>query len=496
MNPHVRLNSLSVLAVAAALSVPSVTEAAPTDPSKAVDGLLTLSGTEGRDEIEIDAKSDGGSVNSGPSLVVITPSVPFVAERGSCGTNDDKTTGKPIQLVCFISRDRRVNLVVNLKGGDDQLSVDLSASSGGASRTLTVNGGGGNDIVTSNDFAGVTLNGGEGNDDLESRNNGGVGRASCSFSTVGMDGGDGNDVLRPSGANPCDLRLTGGTGVDLADYSESSVVTNVGRESQDQTLGGGVTATLSRNGATLLMGADNAGTAIRRTDTYAAIEGVIGTPRGDIITGGATDDILAGGGGPDVIEAGDGNDIVNGDAGADSLALGGGADVADGGTGADEFKAGDGGDTYLMRDGFLESVDCGARDTVINDLVDKLGDKEKCSSVQTAQAKDKVDTQLPARATLSSKRVLSVLIQCPAHKPEDCKGSLSLRRSLNGASLAGRRYSLRAGTSRRVKLGLSKADVAALRGGTPTLRAGEVDPDGRKRTLFQRTRIIASIAIS
>ena len=73
-------------------------------------------------------------------------------------------------------------------------------------------------------------------------------------------------------------------------------------------------------------------------DSYASIDAVIGTSRGDRIRGSASDEILAGGAGGDILlgEAGndqllggDGNDRLNGGAGADFIDGAGGNDTTD-----------------------------------------------------------------------------------------------------------------------------------------------------------------------
>jgi Ca2+-binding RTX toxin-like protein len=131
-------------------------------------------------------------------------------------------------------------------------------------------------------------------------------------------GGDGKDAL------------DGGAGVDLASYESAQhrVVVNL----TDPGL--------------------NEGDA--KGDTYASIEGLVGSADNDdlagttadnIILGGLGDDYIYGRGGRDILNGGDGDDRIWGGRGADKLYGGNGNDVLFGGSGADKLYGDAGFDT-------------------------------------------------------------------------------------------------------------------------------------------------------
>jgi serralysin len=123
-------------------------------------------------------------------------------------------------------------------------------------------------------------------------------------------GGAGDDFLR--GGGPGADYLSGGTGIDVADYSDS---------------GTGVTVSLTD--PTL-----NTGNAAG--DTYNSIENLRGSTLSDTLHGNA---------GANRLDGNLGSDTLRGLAGSDSLAGRSGDDVLIGGTGADELDGSDGNDT-------------------------------------------------------------------------------------------------------------------------------------------------------
>ena len=143
-----------------------------------------------------------------------------------------------------------------------------------ASRTFTVNGNAGDDIVNGGTFAaGLTLNGGAGNDQLT----GGIGNDT-------LNGGDGNDTIN------------GNAGIDLLTYASAAagVTVNLTTVSAQNTVGSG-------------------------TDTIAGIENLTGTPANDSLTGSSTANTITGGGGDDLLVGGDGDDALNGGDGVDTV---------------------------------------------------------------------------------------------------------------------------------------------------------------------------------
>ncbi len=158
-------------------------------------------------------------------------------------------------------------------------AAGLWVYSTGASNVAS--GGAGNDVLTGT-ASGDTLYGGAGDDSLR--------------------GGGGGDVLN------------GGAGFDWADYSLASA---------------GVAASLT---------ADQPNTGDAAGDSYAGVEGVMGSAFADTLAGDTGDNILIGGAGNDVLLDGAGNDLIYGGDGDDLLVFGAGTGLLDGGAGRDTLS--------------------------------------------------------------------------------------------------------------------------------------------------------------
>jgi Ca2+-binding RTX toxin-like protein len=163
--------------------------------------------------------------------------------------------------------------------GFGDIIIDTVNDSG----TNTNNGLAGNDVIIGTTSA-ETLNGGDGNDLL-------VGNGGNDI----LNGGNGNDILRGGAGNDT---IDGGSGFDMIDFSDASI--SASTTGLNMTLGlSTVTTTLSNIPGSL------------GDDKYTGIEGVIGTPGKDTITGNAEDNIFRGGGGDDKIDGAGGNDIID-----------------------------------------------------------------------------------------------------------------------------------------------------------------------------------------
>jgi hypothetical protein len=405
-------------------------------------GTVTITGTGGRDEVEVSAAAGPATAQE----LIVTPGVTLTSTSGSCPPETDPLTGRPVGFRCRFSR---INLLsLDLRGADDSLTVNLAEANVDA---ITAAGGAGNDVLGVIGF-GRTFLGGDGNDTLAA-----PGRAHA-----------GNAVV-----------FNGGAGRDIADFRSISRVSSSGNSEP-----AGVTASLATGRAEIRLPFDGS----TRVDTLTAMEGLSGTDVGDVLTGGPGADELFGQEGPDLLNGGDGNDLVNGGDDSDQLTAGKGTDTLDGGKGIDDFVQSDGADTLISRDGFAESTTCVTADVIVNDLVDRLLAPERCSSVSTAAAKHRFDTVISRRSPrLGADGDLRVRLGCPEEKPETCVGVLRAR--LGGRPLVGARYRIRPGRRDTIDLNLSPGEARQARGKRLTLRATEVDDDGRDRSVSRRVRL-------
>ena len=166
-----------------------------------------------------------------------------------------------------------IGLRVTGTAGADQLFLDTH-------QLLTVDGAGGDDILTGGASADILL-GGAGHDILT----GGAGDDR-------VYGGTGNDTLNGSDGNDTllggigDDQLTGGNGTDTVSYSDAAagVVVSLGLAAAQNTVGAGM-------------------------DTLGSLENLTGSHFNDTLTGNTSGNLLMGG---------LGNDILNGDAGTDT----------------------------------------------------------------------------------------------------------------------------------------------------------------------------------
>ncbi len=96
----------------------------------------------------------------------------------------------------------------------------------------------------------------------------------------------------------------------------------------------------------------------QRPNHIEGLGGNEGLRSGDLIQGFANHDLLYGNPGGDRIEGGNGNDAIFGGLGQDLLI---------GGTGNDHLDGGSGGDTIMVKDGYVDHVNCeGGNDDVSN----------------------------------------------------------------------------------------------------------------------------------
>lgn len=238
-------------------------------------------------------------------------------------------------------------------------SVSVPTQLTAPTTTLVINGGAGNDSLTSNPLDSkftirAKLQGGDGNDVLISGTSGDT-----------LEGQLGNDTLTGGGGNDS---LDGGTGTDL--LNEVAYTDNVTGQIR--------TITLTNTALTVAQGA----TAIS-SDSLTGIElvNLSGGLMKDVINasgftstgiatllGGGSNDSITGTNGPDLIQTGTGADLINGLAGADTIQTGNGNDTINGGADNDNINGQNGDDSLLGDDGNDILVGGAGRDTIAGGL--------------------------------------------------------------------------------------------------------------------------------
>lgn len=280
-------------------------------------------------------------------------------------------------------------LRLELGGGDDWARIDRAFDTNGktVAMPLTMLGGAGNDtLADENDVtAARRFEGGPGNDTISAEDGTDVVLGEDGNDVI--DGGAGDDEVR-GGAGDDTVRgdrfaapgsdvVDGGPGVDTGD--EWSIPS----ESNNPP----VVITQDGAGGDGRPGENDNVTSIERfsSGVFGTIEGTAGAD--SIVTWGNGDSVIRGLDGDDRIETGSKKEEIDGGAGADSIVAGSGDDRITGGPGADTILA-DGGTIYcgyytcqapfgndhvFVRDGEVDSVDCGVGQDVVeadaNDVV-------------------------------------------------------------------------------------------------------------------------------
>jgi Ca2+-binding RTX toxin-like protein len=218
-----------------------------------------------------------------------------------------------------------IDLVANAGGGDDEITIATANL-----KTVTADGGAGDDILTGNNDA-DTLSGGEGDDRVIGARGGDT-----------MNGGNGNDTLVWNNGDGSDT-MNGDGNTD--EIEVNGAVTQ------------GDTFTVKPNPADLTrVRFDRLNLVAFNLNISAERITVNGLGGDDSITGEAgLAPLIAmtanGGTGADAITGGDGADLVTGGDDADTLSGGGGDDRIVGDRGGDAMSGGDGDDTTVWNNG-------------------------------------------------------------------------------------------------------------------------------------------------
>jgi Ca2+-binding RTX toxin-like protein len=172
----------------------------------------------------------------------------------------------------------------------------------------------------------VTVNAGDGSDVV---NAAGVDRPTV------LNGGAGNDTLT---SGPAADALNGGDGDDTLDAGLGSDFLSGGDGSEDRATYAARTAAVTAS----LDNVANDGVAGEKDDVRSDVEQLVGGGGSDTLTGDAAINLLIGNGGNDTLYGKDGEDALFGNAGNDQLYGQGGIDTLDGGIGTDYLSGGNG----------------------------------------------------------------------------------------------------------------------------------------------------------
>jgi Ca2+-binding RTX toxin-like protein len=244
--------------------------------------------------------------------------------------------GAPLNLGAAVPADNTIDLVSNSGGGDDELTITTANL-----KSVTADGGAGDDILTGNNDA-DTLSGGDGDDRVIGARGGDTMNGGAGNDTLVWNNGDGSDTMNGDG-NTDEIEVNGAP-------TQGDVFT------------------INPNGARTDFDRTNLGTFSLDIDAERmAINGLGGddtmtatTPAtlGLTLNGGTGIDTMTGGDGADLINGGDDNDTLNGGAGNDRLVGDRGADAMNGGDGDDTtvWNNGDGSDA-MNGDAGLDRVE-------------------------------------------------------------------------------------------------------------------------------------------
>ncbi len=297
------------------------------------DGLLSVHGTETDDQILISEFDDVLAID-GISESFPLAEIQYLAVFAYGGGDSIEIAGSSIQ--------RDIRVLVDGGVGNDFITSSLGINTigggegddfvWGGSQSDYIVGGPGNDILhgdAGDDF----LSGSDGDDQIYGDE--GIDQIEGDDGNDLLDGGDDDDVI--SGGNGAD-RIWGGAGIDLLDGGGDDDEI-WGGEGADLIYGGlGHDSLHGNEGDDLISGGDGR-------------DSIFGNSGNDWLNGGASGDFIYGGAGDDVLEGEAGKDDLSGEEGHDRISGGSGPDRIWGGEGDDELRGGEDDDVLRGGDG-------------------------------------------------------------------------------------------------------------------------------------------------
>jgi Ca2+-binding RTX toxin-like protein len=354
-----RVAALAVTAGIAALAVPAAANAAVTVTIDNNTNTATFAGDQLDDNVTLTQDANG--------LLAQQVGATLVTDFG----------GKTIQAA-------QADVIVNGAGGND--NVNLSALA--APRSVTINGGDGDDIVVGSPIQ-DTINGGLGNDRITGGKNPGLGPEP-------IHGDDGNDVMIWNNGEGNDLN-DGGNGQD-----ETLIVEGTGAD--DNHVDPSPTAGLIRFSRAV------AGQFTVDMDKVEklSVTSFSGDDKLTTAPGIALNMNIDAGPGNDTINTGDGNDVVLGGDGDDTLNGAGGGDRLVGERGTDTMNGGAGDDTLVWNNG--EGSDVMNGDDGVDRIEDNLSGLDDISTLKPDGARIRYDrlNQVPFNLSIGSAEVFEL----------------------------------------------------------------------------------------
>jgi Ca2+-binding RTX toxin-like protein len=433
------MRGFAILGLAASLLVPAA--ALGTTASYSPAAGLVIEGDATGETLRVQVLDENFRVikDNGPTLIAGGGCVPISA---------------PVPMVqCLVSVQSALSRTVTAKLGDGADDISFIINQGASPVPATIDGGGGDDTLTSGLRAGPAggdpsepplqalnaaahvIEGGEG-DDVFLGDSGG---------TDVFLGGPGNDTFRARATARSVDNFIGGAGADVVDYSAradpvSLTSSNVATAPNDGAPGEGD----DTGRAETLIGGQGADTLEIRSGPVLTIgPGSSTSPPAPIVQ------TMRGNGGPDTLTA-------LGDPATTSM---------DGGTGRDIIRGGSGADTIFSRDGERDKIGCGAGTDVLTSDLKDLPVPADCESVNKSDRREGPNVAVLTRiARVDEAGLLSVRLACPRTLRTSCAGTLVARLERKGARFGARaRYSLRPGRSAVVEVALRLGQVTRAR---------------------------------
>src|SRR5918995_115672 len=269
---------------------------------------------------------------NGTTLTLTGDDAPDRVVIGEAGGNLTMTVnGVDTPLGAVLPADNTIDLVSNSGGGDDELTITTANL-----KSVTADGGAGDDILTGNNDA-DTLSGGDGDDRVIGARGGDTANGGNGSDVLVWNNGDGSDVMNGDGntdeievngavtqgdsftvkPNPADPARTRFDRINLVPF-------NLNIDAERITVNG-------LGGDDIVAGDPGLAPLIAMTAN--------GGTGADTITGGDGADLITGGDDNDALSGGAGNDRIVGDRGGDTMAGGDGDDttVWNNGDGSDKM---------------------------------------------------------------------------------------------------------------------------------------------------------------